>query len=147
MKPFLEPDQFRLYDLIWRRFVASQMTPGRLAVDGCRNRRRPRRRFEVQGRRLLFDGHLKLTGFDPKTEVHLPPLAPNDPLKLLALEPSQHFTKPPPRYSEAALVKTLEKLGIGRPSTYAPIISTIQLAPLRQARKAPVPRDRTRQDS
>ena len=126
VKPFLEPDQFRLYDLIWRRFVASQMTPGRLAVTDVEIAA-GRATFEVQGRRLLFDGHLKLTGFDQKTEVYLPRLAPNDPLKLLALEPSQHFTKPPPRYSEAALVKTLEKLGIGRPSTYAPIISTIQL--------------------
>ena len=125
VKPFLEPDQFRLYDLIWRRFVASQMTPGRLAVTDVEIAA-GRATFEVQGRRLLFDGHLRLTGFDLKTEVHLPPLAPNDPLKLLALEPSQHFTKPPPRYSEATLVKTLEKLGIGRPSTYAPIISTIQ---------------------
>ena len=126
VKPFLEPDLFRLYDLIWRRFVASQMTPGRLAVTDVEIAA-GRATFEVQGRRLLFDGHLRLTGFDLKTEVHLPHLAPNDPLKLLTLEPSQHFTMPPPRYSEATLVKTLEKLGIGRPSTYAPIISTIQL--------------------
>jgi len=126
VKPYLEPDQFRLYDLIWRRFVASQMTPGRLAVADVEIAA-GRATFEVQGRHLLFDGHLRLTGFDAKSEVHLPPLEPNDPLKLLTLEPSQHFTKPPPRYSEAALVKTLEKLGIGRPSTYAPIISTIQL--------------------
>jgi DNA topoisomerase-1 len=126
VKPFLEPDQFRLYDLIWRRFVASQMSPGRLRVTDVEIAA-GRATFKAQGRRLLFDGHLRLTGFDPKTEVHLPPLAPNDPLKLLALEPSQHFTEPPPRYSEAALVKALEKLGIGRPSTYSPIISTIQL--------------------
>ncbi|MGO8702451.1 MAG: type I DNA topoisomerase [Candidatus Brocadiia bacterium] len=125
VKPFIEPDQFRLYDLIWRRFVASQMTPGRLAVTDVEIAA-GRASFEVQGRRLLFDGHLKLTGFDAKSEVQLPPLEPNDLLKLLTLDPSQHFTKPPPRYSEAALVKTLEKLGIGRPSTYAPIISTIQ---------------------
>ena len=126
VKAFLEPDQFRLYDLIWRRFVASQMSPGRLAVADVEIAA-GRATFEAQGRRLLFDGHLKLSGFDAKSEVQLPPLEPNDPLKLLALDPSQHFTKPPPRYSEAALVKTLEKLGIGRPSTYAPIISTIQL--------------------
>ncbi len=126
VKPFLEPDQYRLYDLIWRRFVASQMSPGRLGVTDVEIVA-GRATFKAQDRRLLFDGHLLLTGFDRKTEVHLPPLALNDPLKLLALEPSQHFTEPPPRYSEAALVKTLEKLGIGRPSTYAPIISTIQL--------------------
>ena len=126
VKPFLEPDQFRLYDLIWRRFVASQMNPGRLAVVDV-DIAAGRATFEAQGRRLLFDGHLRLTGFDAKSEVRLPPVEPNDPLKLLALDPSQHFTKPPPRYSEAGLVKTLEKLGIGRPSTYAPIISTIQL--------------------
>jgi DNA topoisomerase-1 len=133
VKPFLEPDQFRLYDLIWRRFVASQMSAGRLAVTDVEIAASPpgghagRATFEAQGRQLLFDGHLRLTGFDPKSEARLPPLAPNDPLKLLALEPSQHFTEPPPRYSEAALVRALEKLGIGRPSTYAPIISTIQL--------------------
>ena len=101
------------------------MSPGRLAVADAEIAA-GRATFEVQGRRLLFDGHLKLTGFDAKSEVQLPPLEPNDLLKLLTLDPSQHFTKPPPRYSEAALVKTLEKLGIGRPSTYAPIISTIQ---------------------
>ena len=126
VKPFLEPDQFRLYDLIWRRFVASQMNPGRLHATDAEIAA-GRATFKAQGRRLLFDGHLRLTGFDPKSEAHLPPLAPNDPLKLLALEPSQHFTEPPPRYSEATLVKALEKLGIGRPSTYSPIISTIQL--------------------
>jgi len=125
VKPFLEPDQFRLYDLIWRRFVASQMSPGQLHVTDVEIAA-GRATFKTQGRRLLFDGHLRLTGFDRKTEVFLPPLAPNDPLKLLALEPSQHFTEPPPRYTEATLVRTLEKLGIGRPSTYAPIISTIQ---------------------
>jgi DNA topoisomerase-1 len=125
VKPFLEPALFRLYDLIWRRFVASQMKPGRLAVADVEIAA-GRATFEAQGRRLLFDGHLRLTGFDSKSETQLPPLAAKDPLKLLALDPSQHFTKPPPRYSEASLVKTLEKLGIGRPSTYAPIISTIQ---------------------
>jgi DNA topoisomerase I len=126
VKPYLEPDQWRLYDLIWRRFVASQMSPGRLGITDVEVTA-GRALFKAQDRRLLFDGHLRLTGFDRKSEVQLPSLALNDPLKLLALEPSQHFTEPPPRYSEAALVKTLEKLGIGRPSTYAPIISTIQL--------------------
>ncbi len=125
VKPHLERDLYRLYELIWKRFVASQMNPGRLAVTDVEINVGPAT-FTVQGRQLVFDGHLRLSGFDKKTELRLPSLAPGDHLKVLSLEPSQHFTKPPPRYSEATLVRTLEKLGIGRPSTYAPIISTIQ---------------------
>jgi len=125
VKPFLGRDQHRLYELIWKRFIATQMAPGRLAVSDV-SVEAGRALFTAQGRELVFDGHLKVTGFDKKTEVRLPTLAEGDVLKLLKLDPSQHFTKPPPRYTEATLVKTLEKLGIGRPSTYAPIISTIQ---------------------
>jgi len=101
------------------------MTPGRLAVSDVAITA-GRALFTVQGRRLIFDGHLRVSGFDRKTEVRLPALAAGEQLKLLDLDPSQHFTKPPPRYTEATIVKTLEKLGIGRPSTYAPIISTIR---------------------
>jgi len=132
VKPYLERNLYRLYELIWNRFVASQMSPGRLAVADVKVSARwedggdHTATFAAQGRRLLFDGHLRLTGFDKKTEVHLPDLAEGETLRLLGLEPSQHFTKPPPRYTEAGLVKTLERLGIGRPSTYAPIISTIR---------------------
>ena len=125
VKPFLEKDLFRLYELIWRRFVASQMMPGRLGVTNVEIAA-GRGIFAVQGKNLLFDGHLRVSGWDPKNELHLPRLATGNELNLLSLAPSQHFTQPPPRYTEATLVKTLEKLGIGRPSTYAPIISTIQ---------------------
>ena len=125
VKPFLERDQHRLYELIWKRFVASQMQPGRLAVSDIEIRA-ARATFTAQGKHLVFDGHLRITGFDKKSEVHLPSLSVGDAMKLLDLDPTQHFTKPPPRYTEAALVKTLEKLGIGRPSTYSPIISTIR---------------------
>ncbi len=144
VKPHLDRDLFRLYELIWKRFVASQMSPGRLGVTDVEVTASPiapvkareetehvppapgTATFAVQGRQLLFDGHLRLTGFDRKTELRLPHLASGERLKLLDIEPSQHFTKPPPRFTEASLVRILEKLGIGRPSTYAPIISTIQ---------------------
>jgi DNA topoisomerase-1 len=126
VKPYLERDMLRLYELIWNRFVASQMAPGRFAVTDVAVSA-GKYTLEAQGKELVFDGHLKITGYDEKSILLLPPLAAKEPLKLLGLvDPTQHFTKPPPRYSEAALVKTLEKLGIGRPSTYAPIISTIQ---------------------
>lgn len=126
VQPFLERDQFRLYELIWKRFVASQMNPAKIAVTDIEVTA-GRAVFGVQGKRLIYEGHYKVSGFDAKSEVLLPELSEGEVLKLLEpLDPTQHFTKPPPRYSEASLVKTLEKLGIGRPSTYAPIISTIQ---------------------
>jgi len=125
VRPYLGEDLFRLYELIWNRFIASQMAPGRLAVTDVRITAGDAL-FTVQGRRLLFDGHLRLTGYDAKGDVLLPPLEREMPLRLIGLQPSRHFTKPPPRYTEASLVRTLEKLGIGRPSTYAPIITTIQ---------------------
>ncbi len=125
VKPWLDRDQFRLYEMIWNRFVASQMPPGRMKVTDVEIGA-GRCGLEAQGRELLFDGHLKLTGFDRDSLTVLPPLTAQEPLALVALTPTRHETKPPPRYSEATLVKTLEKLGIGRPSTYAPIITTIQ---------------------
>jgi DNA topoisomerase-1 len=125
VKPHLERDQFRLYEMIWNRFVASQMAPARIAVTEVEVTA-GRAVFGVQGKRLLFDGQYRISGFDTKNEVILPALSEGETLDLLELLPSQHFTKPPPRFSEASLVRTLEKLGIGRPSTYAPIISTIQ---------------------
>ena len=125
VRPYLTPEQYRLYQLIWKRFVASQMTPGRLAVTDVQVAA-GNTLFTAQARQLLFDGHLKLTGYNADDDTPLPELHEGEALRLLKLDPSQHFTKPPPRYTEATLVKTLEKLGIGRPSTYAPIISTIQ---------------------
>jgi len=124
--PELEPDQARLYDLIWRQFVACQMSPAEfdsMIVTVAAGDYELR----VSGRAVRFAGWLKvIPPVAKKEEVVLPKVAIGDDLKLVALHPSQHFTKPPPRYSEAGLVKELEKRGIGRPSTYAAIISTIQ---------------------
>ncbi|HHT9152389.1 MAG TPA: DNA topoisomerase, partial [Candidatus Hypogeohydataceae bacterium YC40] len=123
VKPYLTEDQYKLYELIWRRFVACQMTPAlydltdvKITANNCI--------FRAKGRVLIFPGHTLLTG--SMEEEALPELEVGKELELLELEPSQHFTEPPPRYTEATLVKALEKNGIGRPSTYAPIISTIQ---------------------
>jgi DNA topoisomerase-1 len=122
----LSPDQFKLYQLIYRRFVASQMNPAVFAItnvvvaagEGL---------FRAQGKVLKFDGHRRALPPAGKQEDQvLPLLAVGQPLDLHALEPTQHFTQPPPRYTEATLIKALEKEDIGRPSTYAPIIQTIQ---------------------
>lgn len=150
LRQSLTPEQYKLYDLIWRRFMASQMTPMLSqtttatisASDGI---------FEAKGRVVLFDGHTVLsnrfikaakekdTAKDEKDkdnnkddeiendeEQNLPRLATNDNLTKHALNSTQHFTTPPPRYSEASLVRALEKEGIGRPSTYATIVQTVQ---------------------
>ncbi len=126
MKPFLTEDQFRLYRLIWNRFVASQMKPAVYHLTEAKIAA-GRGLFLAKGREMKFDGFTALLGHKLKEgEQILPPLASGDALKLQELVPAQHFTEPPPRYSEASLVKALEKFGIGRPSTYAPILSTIQ---------------------
>lgn len=123
----MESDAERLYDLIRRQFLACQMTPAqytstRITVNAGD--------FElsVKGRILRFDGYTRVLPARGKNEedIILPDLQKGDQLKLEALEPKQHFTRPSPRYTEASLVKELEKRGIGRPSTYAAIISTIQ---------------------
>jgi DNA topoisomerase-1 len=122
----LSIDQFKLYQLIYRRFVASQMNPAIFSVtnvtvkagDGL---------FKAQGKVLKFDGYRRVLPPAGKQEdALLPLLAVDQALDMHALEPTQHFTQPPPRYSEATLIKALEKEDIGRPSTYAPIIQTIQ---------------------
>lgn len=122
----LSIDQFKLYQLIYRRFVASQMTPAVFAVtnvtinagDGV---------FKSQGKILKFDGYRRALAPAGKQEDSLlPPLQPEQALDLHSLDPTQHFTQPPPRFTEATLIKALEKENIGRPSTYAPIIQTIQ---------------------
>jgi DNA topoisomerase-1 len=125
VKAYLSDKQFKLYDLIWRRFVASQMTPARyqvttadISAGDCT--------FVARGRRMVFDGHTAVSGgSDDSRDQLLPELASGDELVLHGLEPSQHFTQPPPRFTEASIVKELERLGIGRPSTYAPTISTL----------------------
>jgi DNA topoisomerase I len=130
----LTRDQLALYRLIWERFLASQMLPAvydTVAVDieagDCL--------FRAQGARLRFRGFMAVyvesreesdAVPEEETEAALPALTPGETLRLLGLDPKQHFTEPPPRYTEASLVKTLEERGIGRPSTYAAILSTIQ---------------------
>ncbi len=123
---YLPQDQQRLYTLIYNRFVASQMTP---AVFGVTNVdvRAAEGIFKAQGKVLKFDGYRRVLPPAGKQEdALLPTLHEKQPLDLLDLNPTQHFTQPPPRYNEASLVKALEKEGIGRPSTYAAIINTIQ---------------------
>ena len=123
----MDKDAERLYDLIWRRFLACQMLPAQydstnLTVTAGDYE------LKAKGRVLRFDGWTKVLPVQGKTaeDQELPSVALNEKLALKAVNPSQHFTKPPARYSEAALVRELEKRGIGRPSTYASIISTIQ---------------------
>ncbi len=127
LAPYLTQEQLRLYELIWRRFVASQMEPAVYHVTEAEIEA-GRGLFVARGRELVFPGHLALAGKeDEESEDQLlPPLEERQPLDLIRLDPTQHFTKPPPRYTEASLVRTLERNGVGRPSTYAPIISRIQ---------------------
>lgn len=124
VKQYLTSDQFKLYDLIWRRFVASFMTPA--VFDTVR--------VDIVAKQYVFratGSNLKFPGFYavwPREEDErlLPVMQVNEALDLHGLKPEQHFTQPPPRYTEASLIKELEEQGIGRPSTYVPIISTIQ---------------------
>jgi len=126
VKQYLAPDQWRLYDLIWRRFIACQMAPAVFNVT-LADISSGRFLFRAGGREMLFDGCLKVMLTSSREEQQLlPPLEPNQTLYLRDLMPTQHFTQPPPRYTEATLVRVLEGKGIGRPSTYAPIISTVQ---------------------
>ncbi len=126
MKPYLTTEQYKLYDLIWRRFVASQMADARYEVTEV-SVQAAEGRFAAKGRVCRFDGYTRIYGAPKEKDLQeLPALQAGVGLDLLELTPSQHFTKPPARYSEASLVRTLEREGIGRPSTYAAIISTIQ---------------------
>jgi DNA topoisomerase-1 len=126
LKAYLTEDQFRLYRLIWKRFVASQMKPALYLLTEAEISA-GRATFSARGRELKFEGFTAVTGHELReNEQILPPLAAGDRPALKDLLPEQHFTEPPPRFTEASLVKTLERFGIGRPSTYAPIISTIQ---------------------
>jgi DNA topoisomerase I len=126
VKDVLPSDQLRLYTLIYQRFVASQMTPAIFAVTNV-DVRAADGLFKAQGKTLKFDGYRRVLPPKGKYEdALLPALRPEQKLDCLDLLATQHFTQPPPRYNEASLVKTLEKEGIGRPSTYAAIISKIQ---------------------
>lgn len=122
-KKFLGKDELKLYSLIYNRFLASQMTQ---AVFESQNVFIANEKgiFKASGRRLIFDGFYKVYGASDKDKL-LPKLEIGQELKLKTLTPNQHFTEPPPRYSEASLIKMLESLGIGRPSTYAPTVSIL----------------------
>lgn len=123
---YLPQDQQRLYALIYNRFVASQMTPAVFAVTNIEVSA-AQGVFKAQGKTLKFDGYRRVLPPGGKQEdVLLPDVREQETLDVLKLDPTQHFTEPPPRYNEASLVRTLEKEGIGRPSTYAAIISKIQ---------------------
>jgi DNA topoisomerase-1 len=143
LRTYLDNDQFRLYKLIWDRFVASQMTPAEMKVTSIDidARRDPKFfLFRATATEVVFAGWLKIYGVEEEAEKKaepekpseeeenkkLPPLSESEKLHLVKLLPAQHFTEPPPRFSEATLVKALEELGIGRPSTYAPTIATVQ---------------------
>jgi len=141
----LDENQLKLYDLIWQRFIACQMTEARFdstiveietenpkskilnskKIPNSKIQNPNKYIFRASGQVLKFDGFLKVYPIKYE-ETELPPLEINEILELIKLIPSQHFTQPPPRYNEATLIKELEKNGIGRPSTYAPILSTIQ---------------------
>ncbi|MCC5830764.1 MAG: type I DNA topoisomerase [Phycisphaeraceae bacterium] len=123
----LTDEQFRLYDLIWRRFVACQMLPARWdSTTAMIEVPDARALFRATGRQLRFDGFYRIAGMPRGEEAILPALDEGGELAPLDLDPSQNFTAPPPRYTEASLQKKLEEEGIGRPSTYAAIIETIQ---------------------
>jgi len=148
IKPYLTPEQFKLYDLIWKRFVASQMAAAVLDTTSVDIRadtvppaqaleagRQPDYLFRATGSVVKFPGFMAVyteahdegeASEEEESKRALPPLTPQEPLDLLGIYPEQHFTQPPPRYTEASLIRALEEYGIGRPSTYAPILSTIQ---------------------
>jgi len=125
IKQYLSADEFKLYDLIWRRFVASRMAPAvydqtQVEIEGGEYI------FRANGSVLAFDGFYKIWPREENGEADLPELADGEDLDYHGIKPEQHFSQPPPRYSEATLIRELEQRGIGRPSTYAPIVETIK---------------------
>lgn len=135
LKQYLSRDLYNLYSLIWNRFIASQMAPARLEqttfIIGIKGEDNEGTELRASGTIVRFDGFMALYT-EEKDEIEeeegslLPPLKEGEELKIEEVKPTQHFTQPPPRYTEATLVKALEEKGIGRPSTYATILSTIQ---------------------
>lgn len=125
IKNSLTPDQYKLYKLIWERFIASQMSVAiyeTLSIKILSGKYI----FRASGSKLKFDGFMKVYSVLGKDNtIDMPTLKKGEEIKLQKLKPNQHFTQPPARYTEASLIKTLEELGIGRPSTYSPTISTI----------------------
>ncbi len=130
IKEYLTPQQFKLYDLIWRRTLACQMANAvintlTVDVEAKKTDKKNNYIFRANGSQIKFDGFLKIYNGKIQENI-LPPLTVKENLELKELKQNQHFTQPPARYSEASLIKALEAEGVGRPSTYAPIISTIQ---------------------
>ncbi|OGM75015.1 DNA topoisomerase I, partial [Candidatus Woesebacteria bacterium RIFOXYA1_FULL_38_9] len=120
-------EQKKLYQLIWNRFLACQMTQAvfdSTAIDVVAEYRKNLYLLRASGQIIKFDGYKKVLPGSSNGEITLPPVEENENLTLVKVNPSQKFTLPPPKFNEASLIKTLEKLGIGRPSTYAPIITT-----------------------
>ncbi|HEY6826705.1 MAG TPA: type I DNA topoisomerase [Gemmatimonadaceae bacterium] len=149
LRKSLKPDQLRLYELIWQRFMASQMSPAIFDTTTI-DFEFDRFLFRATGSVVKFDGYQKLykesreaeEGKPLEAEQGLPVVQKGEEIPVKSINPSQHFTEPPPRYSEASLVKELERLGIGRPSTYASIVSTLvdrRYANLEQRRFFPTP--------
>lgn len=127
LKQYLSPGQYKLYELIYNRFLASQMTPARF-LSTTVDIQAEKYLFAASGSKLVFDGFTAVynkNNENDKGKNEIPELNKDEILDLVQLLPSQHFTKPPPRFSDSSLVKALEEEGIGRPSTYAPIISTL----------------------
>jgi len=126
LRQFLDEDQYKLYELIYRRFVACQMSPSRYFATSL-DIVAGRYSFSASGSKLLFDGFSAVYERSEEDQAKniLPQVDKDEELELVALNPSQHFTKPPARFSDSSLIKILEEEGIGRPSTYAPILSTL----------------------
>ena len=122
-KQYLKPDELKLYALIYNRFLASQMNSAVFESQSLIFESRSGK-FKASGRKLLFDGYYRVYGASDKDKL-LPDLELDQEVELSKLDANQHFTEPPSRYSEASLIKKLESLGIGRPSTYAPTVSTL----------------------
>lgn len=125
IRQYLTPEQHRVYDLVWRRFVASRMAAARYAGTTVDVEAGPFG-LRASGSVLIFDGFYRVWGRDDEKEEQLPELREGEQLDFHGLEAEQHFSQPPPRYTEATLINELEKRGIGRPSTYATIVGTIQ---------------------
>ncbi|KRN78989.1 DNA topoisomerase 1 [Fructilactobacillus lindneri DSM 20690 = JCM 11027] len=125
IEKYLTKDQFRLYSLIWSRFIASQMTPAVVDTETVTIEQNGVD-YRANGSKMKFEGYLKVYSAGKEKDNILPELKKDDVVKLDTNNPDQHFTQPPARYTEAALIKTLEENGVGRPSTYAPTLMTIQ---------------------
>lgn len=124
LKDSLGKDEYKLYQLIWSRFVASQMTAAEYATQKVKLLSNEEL-FQLNGNTLVFDGFLRVLPSKDQKDKEIPALEKGESLKVKDIMPEQHFTQPPARYNEASLIKLLEELGIGRPSTYAPIINTL----------------------